>query len=120
MALNLSTQDLDVVKRATHLDQSMVNHFLADQSNELRSKIVAASYIAVALGRDDELRDPFEDDPKWVNKIHEAGQAAAAEIKFEGMGRCHMIWKRQAEMLKEKYQISWYSPAQMNPWMMFD
>ena len=98
----------------------MVRAFLRKAHSELRAKLVAASHIAIALGRDEELRDPYEDDPQWANAVSDAQKVASAEITFDGLGRCHAIWERQAEILWETYQIRWYSPAQMNPWIMFD
>ena len=120
MAYDLSTQDVDVVHRATNLGQSMVGTFLSRQNAELRAKIIAASHIAIVLNRNDELRDPYEDDPVWAEKVREAQRAAGTEVKAEGMGRCHLIWERQAEILWKTYQIRWYSPAKMNPWISFD
>jgi len=116
----LSAQDIDIVHRATRIDRTMVTAILRRESSELRAKLIAASHIAIALGRDEELRDPYEDDPQWANAVSDAQSTASAEINFEGKGRCHAIWERQAEILWQTYQIRWYSPAQMNPWIMFD
>jgi hypothetical protein len=116
----LTAQDIDIVHRATRIDQTMVRAFLRKAHSELRAKLVAASHIAIALGRDEELRDPYEDDPQWANAVSDAQSAASAEITFDGLGRCHAVWERQAEILWETYQIRWYSPAQMNPWIEFD
>lgn len=35
-------------------------------------------------------------------------------------GNCHAVWKKQKEIMKEKYNIIWYSPAQLNPHAHFD
>ena len=120
MAKSLSTDDLDVIHRATKVNRSMLRLFLDRKKPRLLGKIVAASHIAITLGRYEELRDPLEDDPKWATKIHEEHEAADGEIKGDGMGRCHLVWQRQAEILWEKYQIRWFSPAEMNPWIMMD
>ena len=36
------------------------------------------------------------------------------------MGFCFHYWSAEKELLKEKYDIEWRSPSQMNPGVMFD
>jgi hypothetical protein len=36
---------------------------------------------------------------------------------------CHLtpfIWRRQIEILKEEHGITWYSPREMNPSVIYD
>lgn len=35
-------------------------------------------------------------------------------------GCCHRIWSMQKTILKEKYGITWYTPAELNPDIIFD
>jgi hypothetical protein len=45
--------------------------------------------------------------------------ARAAEVLSQ-LGSCHRIWAMQKEILKEKYGITWYSPAELHPEIIFD
>lgn len=37
-----------------------------------------------------------------------------------GKGYCHILWGCKKEILKEKFNIDWRSPAEMNPHCKFD
>ena len=37
-----------------------------------------------------------------------------------GIGYCHMFWIAKKKILKEKYNIDWRSPAEMNPEIIYD
>ena len=58
-------------------------------------------------------------------KIEEATQLLptyperAAEL-FIQLGSCHTLWALQKHILKEKYGITWYTPAELNPDVKFD
>lgn len=43
----------------------------------------------------------------------------AAQL-FMQLGSCHRIWAIQKQILKEKYGITWYSPAELHPEIKFD
>jgi len=67
--------------------------------------------------------DPQEKDPKLGPIIRAAGKEAEKIIAasgFKGMGACHGIWGEQKRILKEKHNIDWKSPAEMNPLVRFD
>lgn len=36
------------------------------------------------------------------------------------LGYCHLIWCKRKRILKEKYNIDWKTPAEMNPDVIFD
>jgi len=36
------------------------------------------------------------------------------------LGNCHRLWTMQKNILKEKYGITWYSPAELHPEIKFD
>lgn len=67
------------------------------------------------------LYDPISDDPTFSWAIKEAEDRATEEVgpPFV-MGTCHMIWNRKKKILKEEFDIDWYSPAEMNPRVRFD
>ena len=74
--------------------------------------------------------DPFGDDPESMKistskRIEEAKRLLpsnpeqAAEL-FMQLGSCHTLWALQKRILKEKYDITWYTPAELNPDVKFD
>ena len=74
--------------------------------------------------------DPFGDDPESMKfsiskRIEEAKRLLtsnpeqAAEL-FMQLGSCHTLWDIQKRILKEKYGITWYTPAELNPDVKFD
>ena len=55
----------------------------------------------------------------WAFK--EASARAREEIGHEyRMGDCYRVWKRMKQILKEDYDIIWYSPREMNPGVKYD
>ena len=36
------------------------------------------------------------------------------------MGSCHRLWAIQKQILKEKYDITWYTPAELHPDIRYD
>lgn len=45
--------------------------------------------------------------------------AHAAEVLSQ-IGSCHRLWALQKHILKEKYGITWYTPAELNPEIKYD
>ena len=45
--------------------------------------------------------------------------AHAAEVLSQ-IGCCHRLWAIQKHILKEKYGITWYTPAELNPEIKYD
>ena len=43
----------------------------------------------------------------------------AAQV-FMQLGSCHRLWTMQKKILKEKYGITWYTPAELHPEIKFD
>lgn len=68
----------------------------------------------------DELHDPIEDDPELQPILAEAAAIAEAEVPDTGMGWCHSVWERQQRILRSRYSIEWFSPADMNPGVFYD
>jgi hypothetical protein len=74
--------------------------------------------------------DPFGDDPESMkvsmSKIIEEAKRLlpsnpeqAAEL-FMQLGSCHTLWALQKRILKEKYGITWYTPAELHPEIKYD
>jgi hypothetical protein len=43
----------------------------------------------------------------------------AADVLSQ-IGSCHRLWDMQKTILKEKYDITWYTPAELHPEIKFD
>ena len=69
--------------------------------------------------------DANELDPKKAPLITQASTEANATLEKRGLkrgelGACHEHWEEMKRILKEKYQIDWKSPAEVNPSIIFD
>lgn len=68
--------------------------------------------------------DPKEKDPEYKNIIEKARLEAIESLKDTwpetAFGSCHVIWNEQKRILKEKYNIDWKSPRELNPNARFD
>lgn len=72
-------------------------------------------------------RDIQEQDPKLRSIIEKAGKEAEKSVAkgYGGQlpdlgGVCGLIWAQQKRILKEKYNIEWKTPQEMNPDTRFD
>jgi hypothetical protein len=60
-----------------------------------------------------------------VKKLNEAKRLMpdypeqAARV-FMQLGSCHTLWALQKRILKEKYGITWYTPAELHPEIKYD
>lgn len=93
---------------------------LMNMEAELRERVLLAS--RTAKPGTSHLTDPIERDPAIRRKVREAREEAEHQAKAQGltMGRCHFIWAKQAQILRDEHGINWYSPAEMNPSTCFD
>ena len=67
------------------------------------------------------LYDPLRDDPAYSAVIEAAAQRAQDEVGHPNvLGTCHLIWRRQKQILKEEFGIVWYTPSEMNPRVIYD
>jgi hypothetical protein len=67
------------------------------------------------------LIDPISKDPALAWVFNEVSTRARDEIGHEyRMGDCHRVWRRMKQILKEDYDIIWYSPREMNPGVKYD
>jgi hypothetical protein len=67
------------------------------------------------------LVDPVGKDPAldWV--FREVSDRVEAEMGQEyQMGDCRRRWRRMKQILKDDFDIIWYSPPEMNPGVKYD
>ena len=81
----------------------------------------------------EQLRSMVEDDLPWevseqerpsflineAQKLMPDNPERAANL-FIQLGSCHRLWALQKRILKEKYGITWYTPAELNPEIKYD
>ena len=67
-------------------------------------------------------KDPVEDTLEYQKIEAELEKLIDEELKNcpRGLGFCHMYWGTKKRILKEKYGIDWKSPAELNPFILFD
>ncbi len=68
------------------------------------------------------LHDPIEDDPTLTDAIAEAQDKADAELSHrpKTRGYCQRRWRMIQTILRREYDVEWFSPAEMNPHVLFD
>lgn len=113
-----STADLFAYHKATGCPVMKAKAALLLMEPELRSRVFKA-----ALGQPRQrggLRDPIENDPATRELVAAAAKVADTLVS-EALrrGRCHRIWFEQKRLLAAQ-GIAWFSPADMNPGIVFD
>ena len=68
------------------------------------------------LKAQDELRKKQIEEAK---KLLPTDPARAAELLSQ-LGSCHTLWSLKKAILKEKYDITWYTPAELHPDIRYD
>lgn len=66
--------------------------------------------------------DPVEYTSEWEEIFYDVEDYLKDRFAnvHRHMGFCFMYWSAKKEYLKERYNIEWHSPAQMNPHVIFD
>lgn len=95
---------------------------LATVTPELQAKFFAAAEKRRETGY---LQDPIEWDPQLGPTVRRVSDEVFAEIERElngkrQLGTCHRLWMLTKERLSKDHNITWYSPAEMNPGSCFD
>ena len=68
------------------------------------------------LKAQDELRKKRIEEAK---ELLPTDPARAVEL-LSKLGSCHTLWSLQKQILKEKYDITWYTPAELHPDIRYD
>jgi hypothetical protein len=104
-------KDAATTSASSHRSRALRRRELARQTNKHTHPKIRHFY------------DPIRDDPDIGPIIKAAAERANQEVsggKYEHLGTCHLIWRRQKEILKEEHGITWYSPREMNPSVIYD
>jgi len=98
------------------------NLFIIDKTIdgvEFRKSILTGETLAII--DDSRYEDPLDYDPEYDDFM----QAVDIEVRKrirprDGMGWCFSYWAAKKRLLKSEYGIDWRSPAELNPWIIFD
>lgn len=94
--------------------------------------VLAAWFVSGISERNGEYYDSIEDDPRAQPLLRAAEQEAKENLKDHPwnpenpkyragqLGFTHVYWKEKKRILREKYGISWWTPAQLNPGTAYD
>ena len=68
------------------------------------------------------FKDPVENTAEYQSIKAELEGLIEEQLKNcpRGLGYCHVYWRTKKRILKEKYNIDWRSPAELNPHIIFD
>lgn len=106
---------------ATGCPLARATSLLKEMPPELRGRVL----LAITLPRSGRfLTDPIEADPVFSAQFQAARNKAEATVVASGLvgtrGSCHALWAAQKRILFEEHGITWFSPDQMNPDVVFD
>ena len=114
------------------LEQSSeYSHIIPEVMNEVYSQYVkeeieCSEHYLTKEDEDDAFASLYKSQRESVErKLNEAKSLMpdhpeqAAQV-FMQLGSCHRLWTMQKKILKEKYDITWYSPAELHPEIKFD
>ncbi len=95
---------------------------LTKVAEPLRERIIRAAVLQRPT-EGEMLHDPIEDEPQMAAVLAQAEAQAEVGVPSaakEKMGYCHVLWQRKAEILRSRFGVVWYSPADMNPYVLID
>jgi hypothetical protein len=90
------------------------------RDSELLRRIQKAKSSQRVRNPQAELHDPIEDNPRIHPIIREIERRAEKESHVRGLGRCHDVWARMVQILKNEHGITWYPPSRMNTGLIDD
>ncbi|MBT9488829.1 MAG: hypothetical protein IV093_15100 [Rubrivivax sp.] len=83
---------------------------------ELRERVLWACRTQTQM-----LHDPIQDDPALRAAFRQAIKLAETEVGANGpLGHVHALWTAQQRILRARFGIVWFTPAEMNPMVCFD
>jgi hypothetical protein len=114
----LSIANIVAFSKATDCSVMQAKAALLKMEPALRSRLFTAALAQP--GKWGRLHDPIEDDPLFSHLIQAAAKAAEYSAgPAARRGHCHHIWGEQKRILAAQ-GITWHSPADMNPWTIYD
>lgn len=117
----ISADDVAVYRRATGCSVGQVRPALLGMPEELRARVLEACRTQQASASG--LHDPIEDSEEFREAIASArieAEAKVCSIYGSKRGLGGRIAEEQAKILRDQHHITWFTPRQMNPMIVFD
>lgn len=115
----LSDEELARYAQATGTDLETAEGCLLEMEPALQRRVLRAAACQQGL-----LNDPIEDEPGMREVLAKASEEGEMRLLALGRGRdkgyCRELWRAMKDILSERFGVSWYSPAEMNPNALFD
>lgn len=121
MNKEISTAIVHSYHKRAHVPLMQAKEILTKMENELFKRVLRA--MNEQHDAKEPFFDPIESDPEVQEIIAQVKKEAEDLVKRRNglrRGSCHLIWREAETILKEKHNISWYSPAKMNPLVCYD
>ena len=108
--MNNSKETLDKISKIQGLEDEIIQEIIKDDLEEYNSEVEKKRFIEHLLGDISSLNED-----KIISKLVEFYKSEPPYI-----GYCHKYWATKKDILKNKYNIEWYSPQEENPWIDYD
>ena len=119
---DVSNQDVALYRRATGCPIFQARPTLMTMAPLLRERVLLACLTHTEEGSG--LRDPIEQMPEFRDVVSTARTEAQETVLSRGQplrrGSGFLVWEEQARLLRERHQITWFSPREMNPAIVYD
>ena len=113
----IKNQEIIYYHRATGCSILLAKKTLESMSELLFQKVMQAS-----LTQSTPFYDPIEDEPAFKEIMTQVTREAESVLQTSQptikRGLCYLVWKKK-RILAERYQITWFSPHEMNPHIRF-
>ncbi len=93
-----------------------VNERIEQEEKWLETKILDTPFDD---GSNESMKISISKRIEEAKRLLPSNPEQAAEL-FMQLGCCHRLWDMQKTILKEKYGITWYSPDELNPEIIYD
>lgn len=105
-----SEEILNKIKEIPDLDREITKQVVKQDIEEAKKSDNYKKMLESAVGENIDFNDEG-----IVNKLVESYMQVPPYT-----GYCHSYWSAKKEILKEKYSIDWYTPAEENPDVIYD
>jgi hypothetical protein len=114
--------EMSGARASRELDEDWFRRITSTPRTEVLRLLKAAGIATVPIHPERTKYDPLEDNEHFAAVIAEANRLAYEEggDVARGFGGCHLFWKIKKRILKNEFGLDWKSPAELNPYMMFD
>ena len=77
-------------------------------------------YRGYPVDEDGQKYDPKERDPQYREIFEKVDKEVDGLLTYGGFGSCYERWRETKRILKEKHNIDWKTPEELNPLTLYD